>query len=854
MSEPDAVPPADHLREELRAQKQAAEALRQEITSLRHEAEARWGEVERFRRQAEALRQEAAGLRKDWRLLEKSPAWGAVSAYRRFFQEVIVPRPNLRSAYEATLGTTLRIVGSFLAPQNVKDAVAPKALAGGGTHGPAPFDVATVKFLLMVSGSAGDSFRYRCSHQAEELGFSGLSVDTVTDTDAELDDAVWGYDAFVLHRVPYTPMLRRFLERARSRSKPVIFDCDDLVFDPRALREFKGLEVMTRAERAEFRRGVKGYQKTLALCDAAIVSTEPLREEMQRMMPHLPIWVNRNAVSDEMLRLADVARQRATAADEGQVRVAYLSGSRTHHRDFDVVAPALARVLGEHPEVELLLVGAIEIPAGLSSYEKQIRLVPFLPWQKLPELLSGVHINLAPLELENRFTEGKSALKYIEAALVEVPTIASPTAPFREVIRSGENGFLATNSGEWNETLERLVVEPELRRRVGRCALEDVLANHTTRSRAALAREAVGVVIRRFGAPPRSRLSIAFVLRAPIAPAGGGYRTIFGFARALEARGHLVRIYVERIAHLAGKSDEEISEFCREHFGLGAPHIRVGHDSIEPSDIAIATNWPTAFVVDRLQNARSKAYFIQDYEPDFYDPSDPLRPDVERTYSLPLKKIAFGRSLAELFTRRDRIDVDHVDFALDRSVFRNPGPRNTAGPVRILFFARPGMKRRAFSVGIEALEAVAKAEPDTQFALYGMKEPMELGFDYENLGELTSVEVAEQMGRSDIHLSFSLTNVSWVPFEAMACGCAVVECLNDNVAAMLRADLGTCLLSEPRSEPVADALLKLVRDSELRSNYARQGTSFIDERTTNWEGACADFELLMRRCVFSDPE
>jgi glycosyltransferase involved in cell wall biosynthesis len=210
--------------------------------------------------------------------------------------------------------------------------------------------------------------------------------------------------------------------------------------------------------------------------------------------------------------------------------------------------------------------------------------------------------------------------------------------------------------------------------------------------------------------------------------------------------------------------------------------------------------------------------------------------------------------LADLFAARDRMEIDHVDFALNRTVFRDTGARPVDGPVRILFFARPGVKRRAFPVGVEALEAVSRAAPDTQIALYGMDEAIDLGFEYENLGELPSTEIAREMGRSHIHLSFSKTNVSWVPFEAMACGCAVVECQNDNVEAMLRADLGTCLLTAPKAERVAEALLGLVRDRELLSAYARRGTEFINERTTSWEQACADFELLMRRCVFADTE
>jgi SAM-dependent methyltransferase len=84
-------------------------------------------------------------------------------------------------------------------------------------------------------------------------------------------------------------------------------------------------------------------------------------------------------------------------------------------------------------------------------------------------------VNLAPLEVGNPFCEAKSELKLFEAALVDVPTIASPTGPYRRAIRDGETGFLAATPRAWKDALTQLVEDPMLRRRVAHAARREAL-------------------------------------------------------------------------------------------------------------------------------------------------------------------------------------------------------------------------------------------------------------------------------------------------------------------------------------------------------------------------------------------
>ena len=703
------------------------------------------------------------------------------------------------------------------------------------------------KFALFISGCPGDAFRYRVEYQVEQLQLLGLTTDTALFDEVDYTSVLSKYAAFILHRVPHTPGIEAFILAVKELGKPVIFDTDDLVFNESLVNQIKAIRDFSESEYELYIDGVRRYHHTLSLCTSAIVTTEHLRDSVLELFPELPVYINRNAVGREMIELANTALQQ-TRPDDGCVRIAYFSGTRTHQDDFEQCVPALAQLLERYQSVRLMIVGHLDVPAALAKFEGQTEIFPLVPWQSLPTLFRRVDINLAPLELGNRFTAAKSELKYFEAALMGVPTVASDVESYRIAISSGENGFLCRDENEWYDVLERLTWNRELRLRIGANARREVLAHYTTRARAPQFASLLRDLFNSHGLLQRSHLAIAFILRAPIAQTGGGYKTIFSIAHEMAYRGHDVHLYLEPIAHLAEKTTEEITAFCRQYFGEGPAVIHVGHERIHPSDIAIATNWPTAYVLHRLTNTECKAYFIQDYEPDFYDCDDPNYLEAERTYDLPSRKIVIGKYLSSVFSERDGLRPGQIPFALDRGVYRNLGIRPTSPPVRILFFARPGLKRRAYPVGVDALRRIAKTYSGVEIAFYGMAEPEDLGFHYKNLGELSRSEVVQEMNRSHIHLSFSLTNISWVPFEAMACGCAVVEAKVPSVELWM--ERGACVLTDPTPDAVSSALARLIRDEEFRKAIASAGERYVNTISSNWPDTCSQFEAFLLESVY----
>jgi glycosyltransferase involved in cell wall biosynthesis len=335
---------------------------------------------------------------------------------------------------------------------------------------------ANEKDVLFVYDEPGAWTRYRCEHGAEELRLLGVACDVVQTARADLSAAVDRYETFVLNRVEWRPEVETFVERARAHGRAIVFDTDDLIFEPGLIGHFAAFDGWPEQERRREAEKLARYRETLRACDAAVVTTKPLAGFAERHVGRVEVVFN--AVSREMVRLADRARRRQSSSDV--VTIAYLSGTRSHNRDFLQAEDAVLWALETYPRTRFLAVGKLDLDESYARWGERVARIPLQSWQALPKLLAGVDINLAPLEPANPFTECKSCAKYLEAALVGVPTIASPRPDFVRAIEDGRNGLLAESLDEWREALRRLIESPRVQSDLGEAARADVRARHTT--------------------------------------------------------------------------------------------------------------------------------------------------------------------------------------------------------------------------------------------------------------------------------------------------------------------------------------------------------------------------------------
>jgi glycosyltransferase involved in cell wall biosynthesis/ubiquinone/menaquinone biosynthesis C-methylase UbiE len=334
--------------------------------------------------------------------------------------------------------------------------------------------------VLIISGSEGDMERYRCHHAQEQLGLRGVSCEVRHVNDAALPWRIPQYELVILHRVPWFESVEKIITQARHRDALVVLDIDDLVFDIELVSRIDALRTMDKAQRDLYLDGVRRYRQTVELCDGALVTTDYLAQAIAKLGK--PAWIHRNALSAELIKISDAAFLSSNPRKD-KVIIGYASGTRTHNRDFQEAQPALRRILERYPQVELWIVGHLDLDKTWEPLKNRVRRVSFVPWRELPHLLAQFDINLAPLELGNPFCEAKSELKYFEAGIVGVPTVASRTSAFEFAIRHGENGMLADGEESWFEALDQLVSDPKFRLAVGSRARQDVLQRYQPQSR-----------------------------------------------------------------------------------------------------------------------------------------------------------------------------------------------------------------------------------------------------------------------------------------------------------------------------------------------------------------------------------
>lgn len=239
---------------------------------------------------------------------------------------------------------------------------------------------------------------------------------------------------------------------AHQRNIPIIYELDDLLPELSATHPDKDHYLETRP----------AILRAVVEADAITASTPCLVDYLKPFNPE--IFLLRNYLMDQLWHIKP---PKEISMDPLPLLIGYMGGSG-HAPDMELVYPVLRRILARYGSRVGLKFWGLHPPEDILS-------LPMVSWTH-PYLLDysafasyffqqECDIWIAPIQ-DNVFNRCKSGLKYLEYSTTGIPGVYSDLPPYNEIVRSGQNGFLASTAAEWEENLVSLIENADLRHKM----------------------------------------------------------------------------------------------------------------------------------------------------------------------------------------------------------------------------------------------------------------------------------------------------------------------------------------------------------------------------------------------------
>ena len=665
------------------------------------------------------------------------------------------------------------------------------------------------KDILFINGcTLPHPKRYRVDHQIEQLAAYGFSADFVDYTSLNVDILKY-YRGFVFYRCPITPEVEKLIQLAKANNKTVFYDIDDLVIDQKYTDTIEHLKTLSTEEKALYDDGVNRMRKTLELCDYAITTTERLAEELKNYCPN--VFINRNTASEKMVEYSLEALNNVQK-DSQKVILGYLSGSITHNADFEMILPAIVKIMNENENVYLKVVGELDVPEDLKPFESRIISSPFVPWQSLPEIIASIDINLAPLEY-SIFNEAKSENKWVEAALCKVPTIASNLGAFKQCIKDEETGILCENTiEEWYEKLTDLINNREKREKIGNMAHRLCLKKNVTTYTGKGLADYIESHLKR---------NIAFVL--PTTNISGGVNVVLKHIAILRKNGFDVFVI----------NNDEVNDDIINKDGTVYVISCRKYELDARIDTMVATLWDTLRVPLKYPKVRNIKYFVQNFETDFMPYGQYAKIVANQTYNTyrDIDYITISKWCENWLKDDYGKDSLYAPNGINLEQFPYKERDFSKKKIKILVEGNSQDYYKNVDESFKIVEKLDKNKFEIHFLSY-QGEPKKWYYVDKFMHKVPYDEVGKVYQDADILIKSSLLeSFSYPPLEMMCTGGAVVVAPNDGNIEYLK-DRENCLFYQPGNvEDAVEKINEIVENEELRNKILENGRATAISRS-----------------------
>ena len=354
---------------------------------------------------------------------------------------------------------------------------------------------------------------------------------------------------------------------------------------------------------------------------------------------------------------------------------------------------------------------------------------------------------------------------------------------------------------------------------------------------------------------------IVFLFPHPAVGPTGGYKVVYEYANRLAADGYQVGIVYSGSIYWNRKSlfhkmtcciryiQKQLQGYsCRSWFTLDEridEHFTfsLNQRHVPKADIYVATSPYTAYYLNEYDHSSKKFYFIQGYE----NWGEGLKAILHDTYHYPFQKVVIARWLKEMLKKQFQEESIWIPNGFDFSKFRKTIAVEKKNPFMVTMLYHQ-MELKDCAIGFRAFEIVKERFGNLRVSLFGVHDkPKDLP-DWYDYYKRPSDELHNRLNNeAAIFIGTSKTE-GWglTVGEAMMCGQAV--CCTDNAGYQEMAIDGETALVSPvgDSEAMANNIIRLIEDEELRYRIANNGYQFIQRFT--WEESYHKLKSMFESC------
>lgn len=331
--------------------------------------------------------------------------------------------------------------------------------------------------VFYTNSSLETCYYVRCLVPMQAGGWDGdrTSLRNQTLNNEQKAQAVLDADVVVFHR-PNDERSYEIARKLKSLGKKIVSDGDDTY---KEIEMRKWQEILATVD-----GWVDKFNSEVA--DMVTTSTEFLAEEYRK--------TNSNVVVLPNCIDPDVWPEEPQRNDGPKVRIG-LVGSVSVNGDFESMLPAL-EALSKRDDVQLVLFGLPRKDADTELAQKyyledykfweamNVEWQPFVSRADYVDTLDDLKLDIMVIpRKDDYFNHCKSNLKFLEAAMLEIPVVAQGfsdgKSPYEVDPKDADHMLVVKNNNDWMAAINALIVSKSLRRQAGKEAKEYVIKKYS---------------------------------------------------------------------------------------------------------------------------------------------------------------------------------------------------------------------------------------------------------------------------------------------------------------------------------------------------------------------------------------